>query len=93
MVNKLLLGFCLALAVAACATHPSAPAGNTVAAANPEQVPFGCIGSTATRLPVRPGDCAGFGTSHSRSSLDRTGQPNLGPALQMIDPTIRASGP
>jgi len=93
MVTKLVMGFCLVLSLAACATHPSAPGvGNTVAAANPEQVPTGCVGSTATRLPVRPGDCAGFGSTHSRSSIDRTGQTSLPPALQMIDPTIQAHG-
>lgn len=62
------------------------------AAASTQQTPFGCVGSTATRLPVAPGDCAGFGAIHSKTDMDRTGQPNVGPALQMIDPTVQAHG-
>jgi hypothetical protein len=58
-----------------------------------QQPPLGCVGSTATRLPVAPGDCAGIGAVHSKTSLDQTGQMFLGPALQMIDPTVRATGP
>jgi hypothetical protein len=105
MMRRLLLSSCLALSLAACATHPAAPAagGNAVPAAVPawqppaavastQQTPIGCVGSTATRLPVAPGDCAGFGAVHSKTDLDRTGQPYLGPALQMIDPTVQAHG-
>jgi len=107
MMHRLLPGSCLALALAACATHPPAApaAGNSMPAAVPawqppaaaasaqQQPPIGCVGSTATRLPVAPGDCAGFGTVHSKNALDQTGQPWPNQALQMIDPTVRASGP
>jgi hypothetical protein len=75
------------------AAATSTAATTTAAAASKQQTPLGCVGSTGTRLPVTPGDCAGIGSVHSRTDIDRTGQPFLGPALQMIDPTVRASGP
>ena len=106
MMQRLLLGSCLALALAACATHPATPsaAGNSTPAAVPawqppaaaataQQTPLGCVPATATRLPVPPGSCSGIGSVHSATDLQRTGQPYLGPALQMIDPAVRTSGP
>jgi hypothetical protein len=62
------------------------------AAASQQQTPVGCVGSTATRLPVAPGDCAGFGAMHSGTDLQRTGQQNVAQGLQMIDPTVQARG-
>jgi hypothetical protein len=65
----------------------------SAAAAGTQQPPLGCVGATATRLPIAPGECGGPGASHSQTDIQRTGQPNLGPALQMIDPSVRATGP
>jgi hypothetical protein len=70
----------------------AAATAQATAAASKQQTPLGCVNSTGTRLAVAPGDCAGFGAVHSKTDIDRTGQPYLGPALQMIDPAVRATG-
>jgi hypothetical protein len=68
------------------------PVWQPTRASSAPQTPVGCVSGTGTRLPVAPGDCSGFGTVHSQTAIEQTGQPNLGPALQMIDPTLRSSG-
>ena len=104
MMYRLLLGFCFALSLAACATHPAAPvaAGNSMPAAVPawqpppataQQTPAGCVPTTATRLPVAPGQCSSaFGSTFSQKDIQRTGQQNLATALQMLDPTVLGHG-
>jgi len=85
MTKSLLLG-ALALLLAACATPPVSPGKTTTANANP---PAGCVGQTATRIPVKdPKTCAGFGATYSQQDIDRTGQETLGGALPMLDPAI-----
>jgi hypothetical protein len=61
----------LALLLAACATTPPAPP-KTAAAATP---PPGCVGQTATRLPVK--------------DIDNTGQVYADKALALMDPSVR----
>ena len=88
MVKNLLIGTCLALALAACAT--TKPSSGMAQAKNEDRPPAGCVSdNTATRLPPI-GDCAGVGASHTQGDLNRTGQQqnNVGKALQMIDPSI-----
>ncbi len=87
MLRSLALSAALALMLAACATEPSAPNKATTAAAKP---PAGCVGQTATRLPLKDGStaCAGFGSTYSRQDIDNTGQVDLGYALPMLDPAI-----
>jgi hypothetical protein len=90
MFNKSLIGFCLALSLGACASGPP-PAAKPSAAVS-GTTPVGCVGSTATRLPVNPNDCAGFGSTYSKQSLDQTGQPYAGDALRMLDPSLTVHG-
>jgi hypothetical protein len=44
---------------------------------------------TASRIPAKPGDCAASpGRAYSQADVERTGQTNVGDALQMLDPSI-----
>ena len=86
MIKELLIGSCLALALAACAT--TQPSSGMAQAKNETRSPAGCV-PEASRLPPN-GPCPGIGASHTQGDLNRTGQQqnNLGLSLQMIDPTI-----
>lgn len=89
MLKSFAIGACLVL-LSACAGTPSKPAQTTAANARP---PAGCVGQSATRLPVtNPTACAGFGNTYTRDDIDRTGYTTLGPALRMLDPSISISG-
>jgi hypothetical protein len=85
MLKSLALFGAFALLLAACATTPSAPS-KTAAAATP---PPGCVGQTATRLPVKEGACAGFGNTYSKQDIDNTGQTTADKALALMDPSVR----
>jgi hypothetical protein len=50
------------------------------------------VSDTATRLPVRSGDCAGVGSTYSKQQMDNTGQPYVGDALRMLDPAVSVHG-
>ena len=88
MSNKVLFAACFLLALGGCATTPSAPPAAKASAT----APAGCVGATATRLPVNPGECAGFGHTWTQSDLDKTGATTVGDALRYIDPTLTVSG-
>jgi hypothetical protein len=48
-----------------------------------------CVPATASRIPPSPGQCSSFpGRSYSGADLDKTGQPLVGDALGMLDPSI-----
>ncbi len=83
MRKSLTLGAGLLLTLAACATPPPP---KPVAQAAKAQV--GCVPDTATRLPVKGSECAGFGLSFSKQQLDSTGQPYADQELRMMDPAI-----
>lgn len=52
-----------------------------------------CLQTTGSLIPAKPGHClTAHGNSYSREDIDRTGQPTLGPALQMLDPSITVRG-
>ena len=53
-----------------------------------------CLQTTGSLIPAKPGTCVtgAPGRSYSRDDIDRTGQPTLGPALQMLDPSITVHG-
>lgn len=85
MLKSFAIGAGLAL-LAGCATTPTTP---TTAAAT---LPAGCVGQTATRIPVKNGECAGFGSTYNQQDINRTGQTTVGPALQMLDPSVRSTG-
>jgi len=54
-----------------------------------KQPPLGCVSDTATRLPRRPGECPGVGSTYSSQDLDRTGQAFLQDSLRMLSPAVR----
>ena len=87
MLNKLLIGACFALALAACAS--SAPTRAVKPQAfTPTQPAVGCVGDTASRIPLRPGECAGLGHTYTQSDLSRTGALTTSEALQLLDPSL-----
>ena len=85
MMKSLALSGVAALLLAACATAPVSPDKATAANVKP---PTGCVAQTATRIPVKDGECAGFGSTYTRQDIDNTGQTTLGAALPMLDPAI-----
>ena len=86
MFHKLLFGVGLSACLVGCA-HMAPP---MQAKANSSPPP-GCVfPGTATRLPERPSECAAFGRSWSQDDLRRTGQTDVGQALQMLDPSVSA---
>lgn len=88
MPKLLALSAALALALAACATAPVSPDKTTVADAKP---PAGCVGQTATLIPLKDPSksCAGFGNVYTQDDINKTGQMgDLGRALMMLDPAI-----
>jgi hypothetical protein len=92
MLNKLLIGAVLTLALAACASTPSSPGAAKSAVATTQPQP-GCAGTTATaRPPDSPQPCAAFGSVYTRDDIDHTGAMNVGDALRMLDPTVTVRG-
>lgn len=92
MLNKLVLGACLALSLAACTS--SAPKRDLANGSvfKMTETPPGCVPDTATRLPVRPGDCAGFGHVYSRQDIERTGAHTTSDMLRVADPSLVITG-
>jgi hypothetical protein len=86
MLRPFLLGACLLAALTACAsTSPAAKnRPETAAATN------ACLEDTGSRLPPRPGQCAGYGSAYSSEELREAGAGggNVGRALQNLDPRI-----
>jgi len=78
------LCFCLAALLTACSTtgsEPPATARTAVAACPPN--------TTASRLQPRANECSASPVrTYSQDDVQRTGQPDLGNALQMLDPSI-----
>lgn len=68
------------------ASRPSAPATVT-----PDE--HNCIRETGSHIPARKGHCLPVnGRSYTREELQRTGEPELGRALQKLDPSITVRG-
>jgi hypothetical protein len=89
MLKSFTVGACLFL-LSACAGAPSKPDHASAANVKP---PAGCVGQTATLIPLKDSrSCAGFGSTYTRDDLDRTGETTLGPALRMLDPSISTTG-
>ena len=91
MLKKLLLGACLVLPLAACTTPSATRAPPKSAALAPAPAP-GCVGDTATRIPVKEGECAGFGRTYTQQDLQRTGQTDTAQALRYLDPSLTVHG-
>ena len=89
-------------APAADAAHMHALPGGQVspyapAQIDPQPVPKpgdrNCLQDTGSLIKPKPGNCLPVhGNSYSKDDIDRTGQPTLGPALQMLDPSVTVRG-
>jgi len=79
------LCFCLAVLLTACSTtgsQPPATARTAVAAACPPN-------TTASRIQPRANECSASPVrTYSQDDVQRTGQPDVANALQMLDPSI-----
>ena len=83
-----LLPICTLACIAACAsTEPRAD--RSVPAKTAANTAAWCPQS-AFRVPARAEQCATPGRVFSRDDIDRTGEPVLGKALQLLDPSITA---
>ncbi|GLQ95870.1 hypothetical protein [Dyella mobilis] len=52
-----------------------------------------CIRDTGSLIPPKKGECLPvMGRSYSQKDIQATGQTQLGPALQQLDPAITVSG-
>ena len=52
-----------------------------------------CVRDTGSRIPAKKGHCLPVnGRSYSQQDLQRTGEPELGRALQKLDPRITVHG-
>ena len=89
MLKPLLAIASLLLTLAACATvSPTGEVARTASlAAAPDR---GC--ASATRLPVKPDDCAGRGQTYTQEDILRTGARDTAEALQLLDPALRVYG-
>jgi hypothetical protein len=66
-----------------------AEAQRTANAATQEAVQrSSCLTDTGPRLPLNPGQCAGYGNSYSGKDLQQTGHENVAAALQTLDPSV-----
>jgi len=98
MLKKTLIGACLALCVAGCATSPSTSgtgkpetAATTQAAATTKALPAGCVSETGTRIPVSQSDCTGPGRVWTNQDVKSTGATDAAQALRQLDPTVTIS--
>jgi hypothetical protein len=88
MLNKVLVGACLAVPLMACTTlAPTSEAAKSPAVATAKR-PIGCVGDTATRIRMSDRDCAGFGRTYTQEDLLRSGATTPGRALSLLDPSL-----
>jgi hypothetical protein len=91
MLKPLLTIASLLLALAACATV--SPTGEVARTASLAAVPDrGCLTATATRLPLKPDDCAALGQTYTQEDILRTGAHDTAEALRLLDPALRVYG-
>jgi hypothetical protein len=86
MLKTLIICAVASASIMACtSTAQPRPDAKTAAAATNRA----CSQATASRIPVRPGECSATpGRTYSGEDVERTGQTNVGDALQMMDPSI-----
>jgi hypothetical protein len=85
MLKTLIICAVASASIMACTStaQPRADAKTAAATARP------CPQATASRIPVQPGECSATpGRTYSNEDGERTGQTNVGDALQMMDPSI-----
>lgn len=96
--SALLLASCGASAVLL-AQSPPAPSSLTESSSH-QSLPRAarlndrnCIRDTGSLIPAKKGHCLPVaGRSYSQQDLQRTGEPELGAALQKLDPSITVRG-
>jgi hypothetical protein len=91
MFNKVLIGACLILCVAGCASSPSAPSA-AKAAADAGSPPVGCVPHTATRIPPSARECGAFGRVWNEDDIKNTGATDVAHALRLLDPSVTVTG-
>ena len=89
MLKKLIVGVGLAAGLAGCAHTPPATTQPMAWTPPAQTLPMGCLNPTATR-GARDPQCAA-GRTYTQSDIQRTGQTDVGSALQMLDPSIKIS--
>lgn len=78
---------------AATATRPVDSSSQPAAPAATQLDEHHCIRETGSHIPARKGHCLPVnGRSYTRQELLRTGEPELGRALQKLDPSITVRG-
>jgi hypothetical protein len=78
------LALCAVVLASAIACSTTAPPRTAAAAATRP-----CPQDSASRIPMRPGECSSSpGRTYSNQDMERTGQTNVGDALQLLDPSI-----
>jgi hypothetical protein len=83
VLRKLLLPLACAVGIlAACA---STPRPQTVPLARAQKPYTGCVPDTATRLPMKGSECAGFGVLFTKQQLNSTGQPYAEQELRSLN--------
>lgn len=69
--------------------------GKTAADTRPVPAPGdrNCVQDTGSHIPPAKGKCLPVaGRSYSHEDIQRTGQQDIGQALQQLDPSVQASG-
>jgi hypothetical protein len=52
-----------------------------------------CLRDTGSLIPAKKGECLPVtGRSYTKKELDSTGETNIGPALQKLDPSVQIRG-
>jgi outer membrane murein-binding lipoprotein Lpp len=82
------LVICAVISASAMGCASTTQPQRTASAAVP--LPAGCAPlESASRIPAKAGSCSSQpGRVYTRTDVDRTGQTNVGDALQMLDPSI-----
>ena len=91
MLKELVTGACLVLALVGCTTPSPTREPAKTALVAPARTP-GCVPDTATRIPLKEHDCAGFGRTYTREDIERTGATDAGQALRLLDPALQVHG-
>ena len=101
-MNKPILAFAIAVALgfggaAAAQATADTPATASAQHQDARQVPApgarDCVRETGSHIKRHDQACLPVnGRSYSRDDLDRTGNPNMGRALQQLDPSVQITG-
>ena len=97
-VSAMLLAGCGASTMLLAQGSPTSPPSTELSSQQPTQQAArpnerNCIRETGSHIPAKKGQCLPVnGRSYSQQDLQRTGEPELGRALQKLDPSITVRG-